>query len=179
MDEKFIRNIFYYKNFYLDFLDTLKPEVRKKFNWTLKLIATLERIPVKHFKHMEGSSGIYEIRVEVGSDIYRIFSFFDKGQLVILQVFFEFGTAWAMDFNLSHYNLYFTMAAFMGLLAAEDVYDGDKNAHEVFNDIYDEIRYLAKQVLNQPIYEVETFIPLVQRVPQGSEMSSLGLLEQF
>jgi len=33
---------------------------------------------------MEGSSGIYEIRVEVGSNIYRVFSFFDKGQLVIL-----------------------------------------------------------------------------------------------
>lgn len=84
MDEKFIRNIFYYKNFYLDFFDGLKPEVKKKFNWTLKLIAILDRVPAKYFKHMEGSSGIYEIRVEVGSDIYRVFSFFDKGQLVVL-----------------------------------------------------------------------------------------------
>lgn len=33
---------------------------------------------------MTGSSGIYEIRIEVGSDIYRIFSFFDKGKLIIL-----------------------------------------------------------------------------------------------
>jgi len=33
---------------------------------------------------MEGTKGIYEVRVEVGSDIYRVFSFFDKGQLVIL-----------------------------------------------------------------------------------------------
>jgi phage-related protein len=36
------------------------------------------------FIHITGSAGIYEIRVEVGSDIYRVFSFFDKGQLVIL-----------------------------------------------------------------------------------------------
>ena len=50
----------------------------------MKLIATLERVPVKYLKHMEGSSGLYEIRVEVGSDIYRVFSFFDKGQLVVL-----------------------------------------------------------------------------------------------
>ena len=48
------------------------------------LIATLDRVPAKYFNHMEGSTGIYEIRVEVGSDIYRVFSFFDKGQLVIL-----------------------------------------------------------------------------------------------
>ena len=33
---------------------------------------------------MTGSAGIFEIRVEVGSDIYRVFSFFDKGQLIIL-----------------------------------------------------------------------------------------------
>jgi len=84
MSDKFIRDIFYYKDYYLDFFEELKPEVQKKFNWTLQLIATLERVPEKYFKHITGSTGIYEIRVEVGSDIYRVFSFFDKGQLVIL-----------------------------------------------------------------------------------------------
>lgn len=83
MDKKFIRNIFYYKNYYLDFFGNLKPEVQKKFNWTLKLIATIDRVPVKFFKHLE-DTGLYEIRVEVGTDIYRVFSFFDKGQLIIL-----------------------------------------------------------------------------------------------
>ena len=84
MDERFIRDIFYYKSYYLDFFATLKPEVQKKFNWTLKLIATIDRVPIKFFKHLEGTTGLFEIRVEVGSDIYRVFSFFDKGQLVIV-----------------------------------------------------------------------------------------------
>lgn len=84
MSEKLFRDIFYYKNYYLDFFETLKPEVRKKFNWTLKLIATIEMVPVKFLKHIEDSSGLYEIRVEVGSDIYRVFCFFDKGQLIVL-----------------------------------------------------------------------------------------------
>lgn len=84
MAEKFIRNIFYYKNYYLDFFETLNSDVKKKFNWTLKLIATVERIPVKYFKHIENSTGLYEIRVEVESNIFRVFSFFDKGRLVIL-----------------------------------------------------------------------------------------------
>lgn len=84
MQEKFIRDIFYYQNYYLEFFDTLKPEVKRKLNWTLQLIATIDKVPGKYFKHMTGSSGIYEIRVEVGSDIYRVFSFFDKGQLIIL-----------------------------------------------------------------------------------------------
>lgn len=84
MQEKFIRDIFYYQNYYLEFFEKLKPEVKKKFNWTLQLIATIEKVPEKYFKHMTGSSGIFEVRVEVGSDIYRVFSFFDKGQLVII-----------------------------------------------------------------------------------------------
>ena len=84
MQEKFVRDIFYYQNYYLEFFDTLKPEVKRKLNWTLQLIATIDKVPGKYFKHMTGSSGIYEIRVEVGSDIYRVFSFFDKGQLIIL-----------------------------------------------------------------------------------------------
>jgi phage-related protein len=44
----------------------------------------MDKVPVKYFKHMTGSTGILEIRVEVGSDIYRVFSFFDKGKLIIL-----------------------------------------------------------------------------------------------
>ena len=84
MQEKFIREIFYYKNFYLNFFDTLKPNVKKKLNWALQLLSTIDRVPEKYFKHMTGSSGIFEIRVEVGSEIFRVFSFFDKGKLIIL-----------------------------------------------------------------------------------------------
>ena len=84
MNENFIRNIFYYKSFYLDFFATLKPDVKRKFNWTLKLIATIDRVPVKYFRHMEDTTGLFEVRVEVGSDIYRVFSFFDEGRLIIL-----------------------------------------------------------------------------------------------
>jgi phage-related protein len=84
MSENHLRNIFYYKNYYLEFFNELKPDVQKKFNWTLQLIATVERIPKKYFEHITNSSGLFEIRVEVGSNIYRVFSFFDKGNLVIL-----------------------------------------------------------------------------------------------
>jgi len=41
-------------------------------------------VPEKFFKHLAGTDGLYEIRVKVGSSIFRIFCFFDKGKLVIL-----------------------------------------------------------------------------------------------
>ena len=84
MNGKFVREILYYKDYYLNFFGKLKPDARKKFNWTLQLIINLERVPEKYFKHITDSKDLYEIRIEIGSDIYRIFSFFDKDRLVIL-----------------------------------------------------------------------------------------------
>ena len=84
MENKFIRKIFYYKNYYLDFFEQQETEVKKKFNWTLQLIASVEKIPQKYFKYVTNSNGIYEIRVEFASNIYRIFSFFDENKVIIL-----------------------------------------------------------------------------------------------
>ena len=82
MEQNFIRNIFYYKRYFLDFFNELTEDVQKKFNWTLELIATIDRVPKKYFQYME--DGIYEIRVEVGSNIFRVFSFFDEGQMIVV-----------------------------------------------------------------------------------------------
>ena len=50
----------------------------------MQLISIIDKVPEKYFKHITGSTGLYEVRVEVGSDIYRVFGFFDKGQLIML-----------------------------------------------------------------------------------------------
>ncbi len=84
MNGKFIRDVIYYEDYYLDFFNAQREDVKKKFNWTLQLISTQDRIPEKFFKHITGSEGIFEVRVEVGSDIFRVFSFFDKENLVII-----------------------------------------------------------------------------------------------
>lgn len=44
----------------------------------------MERVPVTYLKHVENTDGLYEIRIQWGSDIYRIFCFFDEVQLVII-----------------------------------------------------------------------------------------------
>ena len=84
MAAEVVRHIFFYRRYFLNFYATLQPAVQRKFDWTLQLIATVDRVPVKFFKHLEGTDGLYEIRVEVGPNIYRTFSFFDKGQLIVL-----------------------------------------------------------------------------------------------
>jgi phage-related protein len=58
--------------------------VKAKIVWTLELIEELEKVPETYLKHMENTEGLYEIRVQQGSDIFRIFCFFDEGRLVVL-----------------------------------------------------------------------------------------------
>ncbi len=57
--------------------------MQKKFDWTISLIEKFEKVPKKYFDHLTGSDGLWEIRVEYESNIYRVVTFFDKGKLVI------------------------------------------------------------------------------------------------
>ncbi len=52
--------------------------------WTFDLIEEMQRVPETYLKHIENTEGLYEIRVQLGSNIFRIFCFFDRGQLVLL-----------------------------------------------------------------------------------------------
>ena len=78
------RNITFYKNYFQDFFDKQNDKVKAKIVWTFELVEDLQRVPETYLKHIENTSGLYEIRVQLGSDIFRIFCFFDQGQLVVL-----------------------------------------------------------------------------------------------
>jgi len=78
------RTIIFYKNYFDDFFEEQKQKVKDKIIWTFDLIEELQRIPETYLKHLENTDGLFEIRVQQGSDIFRIFCFFDQGQLVVL-----------------------------------------------------------------------------------------------
>ena len=50
----------------------------------LGLISVLEIVPEKYFSHITGTDGIWDIRVTVGNNIFRAFSFFDEGRLIVI-----------------------------------------------------------------------------------------------
>lgn len=79
-----VRKVVAYKRYFLDFYEEQTDEVQRKIEWTLNLLQTIDRVPKKYFDHMTGTNGLYEVRIEFGGNIFRIFSFFDKGNLVIL-----------------------------------------------------------------------------------------------
>jgi len=83
MNDK-IRTVYFYKSYFTDFLSKQSNKVKDKIIWTLKLIESQRSIPEEYFKHLTETDGLYEIRVKQSSNIYRIFCFFDKGNLIIV-----------------------------------------------------------------------------------------------
>lgn len=78
------RKIIFYRNYFQDFFDKQSKKVKAKIVWTFDLVEDLKRVSETYLKHIENTDGLYEIRVQQGSDIFRIFCFFDHGQLVVL-----------------------------------------------------------------------------------------------
>lgn len=50
----------------------------------MSLIEELAFVPKQYFKKLEDTDDVWEVRIDVGSDTFRLLGFFDKGNLVIL-----------------------------------------------------------------------------------------------
>jgi phage-related protein len=89
MSNKKYRKIVTYKSYFKDFLKSQPLAVKKKIIWTLELIEDLEQVPETYLKHLTGTEGLYEVRISLGSNIYRIFCFLSGKRLVILMNAFQ------------------------------------------------------------------------------------------
>jgi hypothetical protein len=74
------RTIIFYKDYFQEFFVKQNDKVKDKIIWTFDLIEELPNVPETYLKHIENTNGLYETRVQLGNNIYRIFCFFDKGQ---------------------------------------------------------------------------------------------------
>jgi phage-related protein len=79
-----IRQVVAYKSYFEDFLKKQTKKVQDKIYKILEAIETLEYLPERYLKHLKGTDGLYEARIQLGSNIWRVFCFFDRGKLVIL-----------------------------------------------------------------------------------------------
>ncbi len=78
------RKIIFYQDYFIDFYKDLDIDVKSKFKYVFELIRQVEKVPKKFLAPMTGYDGLFEVRVEYKSNIYRVFCCFDKGKLVVL-----------------------------------------------------------------------------------------------
>ncbi len=82
--KEFKRTIEVYKNHFWDFYNSQPVKVQEKIDWTIGLVKSLRIVPKNYFEHIVGTDGLWEIRTQVGNNIYRVFCCFDEGNIVIL-----------------------------------------------------------------------------------------------
>jgi len=68
----------------MDFYSKLDKDVQEKIDWVFEIVKTVDIIPKKFFEHITGSDGIYAIRIEFESNIFRVLCFYDKGNIIVL-----------------------------------------------------------------------------------------------
>lgn len=81
---KKFRTAVFYKDYFEQFFVKQNNRVKEKIIWTIRLVEDVEVVPSIFLKSITGTNGIYEIRIQTGSDIFRIFCFFDKENLVVI-----------------------------------------------------------------------------------------------
>ncbi len=72
-----------------DFLDTLSGKQIQKVAWVLQLIEELDTIPTTYLKKLVNTDDIWEVRVQVSGNIFRLLGFFDGDNLVVLNHAFQ------------------------------------------------------------------------------------------
>ena len=78
------RKIIFHKEYFLVFYRTLDDKVKAKIQYVFELIKQVDRVPEKFLAPISGSDGLFEIRIEYQSNIYRVFCCFDEGRIVVL-----------------------------------------------------------------------------------------------
>lgn len=68
----------------MTFFEQQTEKVKEKIDYVLFVVTHVERVPEKFLQHMKSYKGLYEIRVEFRSNIFRIFCCFDKGKILVL-----------------------------------------------------------------------------------------------
>ena len=71
------------------FLDSLPSKVAQKVVWVLNLVEDLERVPAQYFCKLADTDNIWEFRIKLGSNIYRVFAFMDGNKVVVVNGFIK------------------------------------------------------------------------------------------
>ena len=78
------RTVKFYRHHFNKFFAAQTPQVKKKIAQILVWVQEVERLPNSILRNIENVKGMYEIRIETGGNIFRIFCCFDEGNLVVL-----------------------------------------------------------------------------------------------
>ena len=79
-----IREVIFFDNYFHQFYSEQNKRVQDKIDWLIELVQTYQKLSSNHMKSIRNVKGLFELRVMLGTNCWRIFCFFDEGNIVVL-----------------------------------------------------------------------------------------------
>ncbi len=79
-----VRQVIQYKHYFEEFLLAQPVKVQDKIFKVIEIIELYQHVPKEYLSPITSYKGLFEARIKLGSDIWRVFCFFDEGNLVVL-----------------------------------------------------------------------------------------------
>jgi len=79
-----VREVVAYGNHFEAFLLQQPIKVQNKIYKVIEAVEILERVPRNYLKSIKNEPGLFEVRIQLATNIWRVFCFFDEDRLVIL-----------------------------------------------------------------------------------------------
>jgi phage-related protein len=67
-----------------EFIDSLSGKQAQKVLWVLRLIEEFDSVPSQYLTKLVNTDDIWEVRVQLGNNAFRLLGFFDNDNLIIL-----------------------------------------------------------------------------------------------
>ncbi len=72
-----------------EFLDSLPGKAAQKIVWVLQLVEELDIVPISYFKKLAGTDDLWEIRIQIGNNTFRLLGFFAGKSILVLNHAFQ------------------------------------------------------------------------------------------
>ena len=70
-------------------LDSLPDKTVQKIAWVLRVVRDLDRVPANYLKKLVNTDNLWEVRVDVGHNTFRLLGFFDGREFMVLTNSFQ------------------------------------------------------------------------------------------
>jgi phage-related protein len=69
------------------YIDSLDAKQAKKVAWVLNIVESLDQVPTDYLKKLKSTDDIWEVRVQLTSNIFRLLGFIEDKRLILTNGF--------------------------------------------------------------------------------------------
>jgi phage-related protein len=69
------------------YIDSLNAKQSKKVAWVLNVVESLNQVPIDYLKKLKSTDDIWEVRIQLASNIFRLLGFIEDKRLILTNGF--------------------------------------------------------------------------------------------